>query len=255
MPTTAEKIKAQVHELITTGYKINYGLAYKYADAQTKKRIEKEKIDFESNYENWYSESRILIKQLLPDRLKDFDDYYKLEKRKEVDYLTYTVSDALISLTIRRLGDVICDSKAAIPKLTGQIHILESAEKAIDGLLFNLRTVIQADLFDSELEEAKVLNRNGYFRAAGAVVGVVLEKHLTELLDKRNITITKKNSCIGDLNELLKSNGVIEIKDWRYIQHLADIRNLCDHKRAKDPTKEDIEDLISGTEKVIKTIT
>lgn len=52
----------------------------------------------------------------------------------------------------------------------------------------------------------------------------------------------------------MKDNSSIEIKDWRFIQHLGDLRNLCDHNKKKEPTKEDIEELIDGVEKISKTI-
>ncbi len=47
---------------------------------------------------------------------------------------------------------------------------------------------------------------------------------------------------------------MIDTPAWRHIQHLADIRNLCDHDKGKEATKEQIQDLVSGVEKVIKTI-
>ncbi len=47
---------------------------------------------------------------------------------------------------------------------------------------------------------------------------------------------------------------VYDIVNWRFIQHLGDIRNLCDYNKDREPTKEEVEELINGTEKVIKTI-
>jgi hypothetical protein len=47
---------------------------------------------------------------------------------------------------------------------------------------------------------------------------------------------------------------VTTVPQWRFIQHLGDIRNLCDHAKEREPTKEEIEDLVAGTEKVLKTI-
>jgi hypothetical protein len=41
---------------------------------------------------------------------------------------------------------------------------------------------------------------------------------------------------------------------WRFIQHLADLRNLCDHKKKRDPKTEDIDELIEGVEKITKTL-
>lgn len=51
-----------------------------------------------------------------------------------------------------------------------------------------------------------------------------------------------------------KNNNVIAIKDWRFIQHLGDLRNLCDHDKKVEPKKEDVSDLISGVTKISKTI-
>jgi len=35
---------------------------------------------------------------------------------------------------------------------------------------------------------------------------------------------------------------------------LADLRNLCNHDKKREPEKEEIEDLIDGAEKIMKTI-
>ncbi len=57
-----------------------------------KEQIQKDGINlpnFKRSYDSWYSESLVVVKQLLPDRLEDFIKQYKQEKRKEVDFLTY----------------------------------------------------------------------------------------------------------------------------------------------------------------------
>lgn len=41
---------------------------------------------------------------------------------------------------------------------------------------------------------------------------------------------------------------------WRKIQHLGDIRNLCDHNKDREPKNEEVEELIAGVETVIKTV-
>jgi hypothetical protein len=56
------------------------------------------------------------------------------------------------------------------------------------------------------------------------------------------------------LNEALKNAGVIGTPEWRFNQHLADIRNLCDHNKHKEPGADQISDLIDGVAKVTKTI-
>ena len=55
-------------------------------------------------------------------------------------------------------------------------------------------------------------------------------------------------------NDALKEDQVIDIPTWRFIQHLADLRNLCDHKKKREPNTEEIEDLLNGVDKVSKTV-
>ena len=93
----------------------------------------------------------------------------------------------------------------------------------------------------------------GYYRAAGAICGVVLEKHFSGVCDKRSIILKKKNPTIADYNDALKDNAYDTI-EWRRIQRLGDIRNLCDHSKDREPTKDEVEELISGTERTIKTV-
>ena len=48
--------------------------------------------------------------------------------------------------------------------------------------------LVQADLFDNELDAAAELNDKGFRRAAGAVAGVVLEEHLETVCEQHNIS-------------------------------------------------------------------
>jgi hypothetical protein len=109
-------------------------------------------------------------------------------------------------------------------------------------------------VFDSEIDSAKELAKNGYARAAGAVAGVVLEHHLVQVANNHAISIKKKNPTISDLNDALKEAQIVDTADWRFIQHLGDLRNLCDHKKSADPTKEQVDDLVAGVTKVTKTL-
>jgi hypothetical protein len=69
-----------------------------------------------------------------------------------------------------------------------------------------------------------------------------------------SVKIAKKSPVISDLNNALKDANVIDIPTWRFVQHLADIRNLCDHDKKKDPTPEQVNDLIDGVMKTTKTL-
>lgn len=211
--------------------------------------------NFAHAYQSWYSESIALLKQLLPERLSDFVRMYEKPKgRREIDFESYRIEDALQGLQVTRGGEVKVDDRAAAPLLAQQIAIVNSLGRRFESSLYDIRALVQADLLDSELDAAKELLEHKFTRAAGAVAGVVLEKHLHEVCVHHAIALSKKNPTIADYNEALKAAGTIDIAQWRFNQHLADIRNLCDHNKDKDPTVAQVADLIDGVVKVTKTI-
>ena len=55
-------------------------------------------------------------------------------------------------------------------------------------------------------------------------------------------------------NDALKEGGVIDIPQWRFIQRLGDLRNLCDHNKDREPTKDEVAELIDGVDKLTKTV-
>ena len=257
MESNITKYKEDLQSLIERGTLLLYGLYNEFSselklDKATKQSINK--LSFKNYYNSWYNESLAVIKQLMPDRLDDFISYYKQPKRKTFDYETYTISDYLVGL-IKKRGEIfVFKPSSIITKYEQQFSILKSIESRFKSSLFDIKQLVQADMFDSELEAAKELNKKGFHRAAGAICGVVIEKHLHGVCETRGIAIAKKNPAINDYNELLKNDNVIDIPTWRLIQRLGDIRNLCDHNKTEEPTKENINDLIDGTDKIIKTI-
>jgi len=91
-------------------------------------------------------------------------------------------------------------------------------------------------------------------RAAGALVGVVIEGHLQKVATAHALKLTKQHPTIADLNDPLKAASVIDTPTWRKISFLADIRNLCSHKKDVEPTKEQVEELIQGAEWLTKSV-
>ena len=74
------------------------------------------------------------------------------------------------------------------------------------------------------------------------------------MCDNHSIKVAKKAPGIADLNNALKEAGIIDVLHWRFIQHLADIRNLCDHNKKTEPTVDQVDDLITGVLKTTKTL-
>ena len=207
---------------------------------------------FKDEYQPWYSEAKVLVRQLLPDRLSDFTRHYEKPKpRKDITVENYTIEDYLQGLKVIRTH---VGPDAAISRFYQQLNIVKSIRERFGSSLFDIRQLAQADLFDSELDAAKELAKNKFTRAAGAVAGVVLERHLKEVCGNHGVTVRKKDPQISDLNDLLKGANVIDIPQWRFTQHLGDLRNRCAHDKESEPTADQVEDLLAGVAKVTKTI-
>ncbi|MBE6343749.1 MAG: hypothetical protein E7065_10230 [Lentimicrobiaceae bacterium] len=263
MKTNLEKYQKDLDGLISKGEHLDLYLLYELGEINKKnykniddKILEKiSKHSFKKEYHGWYNEALALIKQIYPDRLEDFMSFYKIEKRKDLTCETYTISDYMIGLVKQNsLGEIILPVSTVYVKFQQQCYILASIKDRFNSSLYDIKQLLQADVFDSEIDSAKELCKKGFYRAAGAICGVVIEKHLNEVCTQHQIKVTKKNPGINDYNELLKSNNAIDIPAWRNIQRLADLRNMCDHHKDIEPTKDNIEELIAGTDKILKTI-
>jgi len=206
-------------------------------------------------YESWYTPATAAIKAIAPDRLADFRSGYKLEKRKTVEADTYTIDDYLHGLVVKRGGqEVFSGQTVFFTRLIRQVAILRSVADSAESILRDIRAVLQAELLDSDLAAARALVRAGHLRSAGVVCGVALEAHLGAITDRRQIRLKKKAPTISDYNDALRENSVIDIPMWRLIQRLADIRNLCCHRKERDPRRDEVDDLITGCAKVVREV-
>ncbi len=262
-----EKYKNDLEKLISYGEKLLLSMKYECYPSEFEKQVKpklKDKYEsyikkikpFKQEYQQWYSEALVLIRQLLPDRVNDFVKLYEKPKtRKAIEYGNYVIEDYLQNLTVTSgFGEKKVGPEGAISQFEQQLFIVKSVEKRFESTLFDIRQLTQADLFDSELDASKELNKKGFMRGAGAIAGVVLEKHLYQVCINHKVKILKKNPSIADFNDKLKNSEVYETPPWRKIQHLGDIRNLCDHNKSNEPKREDVDELINGVDGIIKTI-
>lgn len=259
MEKSLKKFKEDLNKLIDDGLLMLLDLYKKVPSEMRPKGVKgttKEKtLTFGSYYQKWYTESRAVIKQIIPDHLVDFEHYYKNEKRKEITLDNYTIRDYLIGLVITKYREKVFEPEVvAFEKFQQQLLILQSAQSRFDSSLFDIQQVVRADIFDSELDGARELIKNGFLRAAGAIAGVVLEKHLEQVCINHNISITKRNPKISDYNDKLKEEEVLDVPTWRFIQRLGDLRNLCCHHTKREPKEEEVEELVEGVDKITKTL-
>ena len=265
MASNLERYKTDLDKLISLGQRMFLDLSLRSLKQNSKlNKAQQEKLNkiegtFESEYHNWYNQSFSIIKYLLPERLIEFELFYKGEqKRKTIDLITFTIQDWLMGTRAvfnERIGKKAFDDlTSTVMKFNTQLEILKSVKVKFESSLFEIKQLLQADLLDSEIDSSEELLKNGYLRASGVIVGVVLEAHLLQVCNSHNISINKKNPTINDFNEVLKQNNVIDVPNWRFIQRLGDLRNLCSHKREREPLMEEVEELINGVDKITKTL-
>lgn len=213
-------------------------------------------LKFGTKYQIWYTKALKLVEVLAPDRLDEFIGYYRIDpKRKVTDAGNYVLQDYIKGIGARtHLGEPLWDTNnLAGILLYNQIQILTSLSSRIDSVLSDVEGHLYAELQDHELKAATKLKKIS-LRAAGALAGVVLEKHLQRAAKNHKIPIRKKEPTIADLNDPLKKASVYDTPVWRKIQLLADLRNICSHQKSKNPTDEQVDELIDGVNTIIKSV-
>ncbi len=206
--------------------------------------------DFEiimNTYERWYTQAHAIVQHIIPERLIDFTTPY--------DTGVYAIKSYLHSHDDMTFGlGRLSPDEIFRHNLTSQISILHAAQTMATSKLRDIHGFIQAQILDTNIDSARELLKNKHLRSAGIVCGVVLEAHLKAVMARHDVKTRKKKLTLAVLNDALKDEEVYDVPRWRSIQHLTDLRNLCAHDGDREPTKNDVQDLISGTEKIIKEV-
>lgn len=260
-----QEYKAEFEDLVSQGQAILKSL-HDLRDTNSQETATKLADCIKRNYQSWYTVARIILQQLLPDRLNEFDMLYNGEglemgwyvknyPREEDHYsILYWIRDIPAPTGYQDNRKYFEETDVVIGRMAHQLDILHSVAVRFDSKLTDIRQRVQADLFDSELDAARELNQQGFSRAAGAMAGVVLERHLRHVADRRKIEIRKERPTISDLNDLLKKSTVLDIPVWRRIAWCGDIRNLCVHSTLEEPSSGQVNDLINYVDQLTHTL-
>lgn len=242
-----EELKQGLYELIKEALELA-SLASEAKDSSTI-------LEFGTKYQHWYTSAIKVVEILANDRLEEFISYYKIDpKRKFFNAQNYVIQDFIMG--IGAMTDSYNKPKwdtnnVTAVKVYNQLQILQSLETRIDSVLSDVQGSLLSELQDKELATAQELLKVNV-RAAGSLAGVVLENHLQKVMQNHHVTVSKKNPTISEMNNLLKSNEIYDLPTWKKVEYLGSIRNLCSHKKEREPKKEEVEELIAGVNKVIK---
>src|SRR5688572_1233352 len=118
--------------------------------------------------------------------------------------------------------------------------VLKAAKDDYEGgHLFDARVIIQAEIFDDFLDQAKHLFELGYHGPAAVIAGSVLEDGLRKLSAREGIPISAKPK-VDTMNAQLAKAGVYNVLTQKQITALADLRNKAAHGNWNEFTKEDV---------------
>ena len=214
-------------------------------------------MKFGTAYQHWYSRAYKLVESLAPERLDEFVSYYRIDpKRKFMGFTTYVIQDYIKGVGASKdpYGKPIWNANNCVRlRFLNQVQIIASLSSRVESVLQDVTGHLFTEIQDSELAAATKLKKVSR-RAAGALAGVVLERHLQRVAKNHKIPIRKKDPTIFDLNDPLKQKNVYDLRIFRKIQYLGDIRNLCTHEKGREPTDEQVEELLSGVSSVIKSV-
>jgi len=115
------------------------------------------------------------------------------------------------------------------------------------GYLTSIKNLIQADVFDNELEQAEELLSSGYKLAAAVIAGVVLETTLRDLCTREGISHGKLDKMNSDLAKV----GIYNKLQQKRITALADIRNSAAHGKPDKFTDADVTNMIRDIEQFL----
>ncbi len=125
---------------------------------------------------------------------------------------------------------------------------LAAKEDFEGGYLRSVRSLVQAEVFDSELEQSRALFEGSYDVAAAVICGTVLETTLRELCDRNGGLAHGK---LNQMNADLAKAGVYNKLVQKRITTLADIRNSAAHGKPEEFTTLDVDSMIKEVERFV----
>lgn len=116
------------------------------------------------------------------------------------------------------------------------------------GYLSSIRTLVQAEVFSTELDQARELLAAGYSAAAAVITGVVLETNLRELCKRHTVVVGKLERMNADLVKAGAYNVLVQKK----ITALAAIRNSAAHGNITEFKQTDVESMLADVERLLE---
>ncbi|MFH1818550.1 MAG: DUF4145 domain-containing protein [Pseudomonadota bacterium] len=124
---------------------------------------------------------------------------------------------------------------------------LAAKEDFEGGYLSSVRNLVQAEVFSTELEQARELLAAGYRVPAAVICGVVLETNLRSLCEAHGLATGKLDKMNADLAKAGQYNSLVQ----KRITALAAIRNSAAHGNSAEFDDTNVRSMIEDVEKLV----
>lgn len=115
------------------------------------------------------------------------------------------------------------------------------------GYLNSVRNLVQAEVFDNELDQARELLNSGYTAAAAVIAGTVLETSLRNMCGDHGLPYGKLEKMNADLTKHGVYNNLVQ----KRITALAGVRNSAAHGKIAEFNKDDVKLMINEIERFV----
>jgi hypothetical protein len=190
--------------------------------------------NFIVQYHKWYSGCLAIVDINMNIRIKELNSAHtRIDQQLNSEYINQQEQYTLA----RNINQIIA--------------IISSLPAYVEGRLYDIELKVAQIYVGDQLTEAETLFKVKHVRAAGAIAGVLLERHLRLLCDRQQSPLKyNKSDGITKLNDILWKANVYDQSTWRKVQWMGDVRNTCDHAK-EEPKPNDVKDLIAEVKKFI----
>ncbi|MGX4585814.1 hypothetical protein [Paenibacillus chitinolyticus] len=131
--------------------------------------------------------------------------------------------------------------------------ILKAAKDDYEhDFLFDIKTLIEAEVFDDFIEQAEFLLNAGYYQPSAVIVGSVLEDSLRKLCVKHEIQLDDRPK-LDKMNADLAKEGIYNKLTQKQITAYSDLRNKAAHGKWDEFNEEDVRSFITWTRSFMLT--
>jgi hypothetical protein len=138
------------------------------------------------------------------------------------------------------------------PCRRGQGILRAALEDFERGFLFDIRKLVESEVFVDFLDQAGELLRAGYKAPAAVVAGAVLEDGLRKLCAKHGIALSDRPK-LDAMNSSLAKVSAYSLLTQKRVTAVADIRNNAAHGKWDAFTNDDVADMIDWIAKFLES--